>query len=100
MRNWMGKTRVELPKSKGTQNWTFGICIAVSETALQFSFNYNWIFALSLAFNLINLKSRGYPDVELGGKEKSRTIQEQGNSKLDFWKLHCQKQSTLPTCLE
>ncbi|KAI5323194.1 hypothetical protein L3X38_032266 [Prunus dulcis] len=38
-----------------------------------FSFNYNWIFALSLAFNLNNLKSRGYPDEELRGQEKSRT---------------------------
>ncbi|CAL9026644.1 unnamed protein product, partial [Prunus brigantina] len=46
--------------------------------------NYNWIFALSLAFNLTNLKSRGYPYEELGGQEKSRTIQEKGNSKLDF----------------
>ncbi|CAL9017620.1 unnamed protein product [Prunus brigantina] len=27
--------------------------------------NYNWIFAFSLAFNLTNLKSRGYPDEEL-----------------------------------
>ncbi|CAL2235766.1 unnamed protein product [Prunus armeniaca] len=24
MRNWVGKRKVELPKSKGTQNWTFG----------------------------------------------------------------------------
>ncbi|KAL6292836.1 hypothetical protein ACE6H2_000978 [Prunus campanulata] len=38
--------------------------------------NYNWIFALSLAFNLTNLKSRGYPDEELGGQEKSITTQE------------------------
>ncbi|KAL6286288.1 hypothetical protein ACE6H2_010678 [Prunus campanulata] len=53
---------------------TFWKCIA---------FNYNWIFALSLAFNLTNLKNRGYPDEELGGQEKSRTTQEQGNSKLD-----------------
>ena len=51
--------------------------------------NYNWIFALFLAFNLTNLKSRGYPDEELGGQEKSRITQEQENSKLDFWKLHC-----------
>ncbi|KAI5352441.1 hypothetical protein L3X38_005332 [Prunus dulcis] len=50
--------------------------------------NYNWIFAFSLAFNLTNLKSRGYPDEELGGQEKSRTTQEQENSKLDFRKLH------------
>ncbi|CAL2278357.1 unnamed protein product [Prunus armeniaca] len=57
------------------------------ETALQFSFNYNLIFVLSLAFNLTNLKSRGYLDEELGGQEKSITTQEQGNSKLDFWKL-------------
>ncbi|BBH05567.1 ankyrin repeat family protein [Prunus dulcis] len=59
---------------------------------LLFSFNYNWIFALSLAFNLTNLKSRGYPYEELSVQEKSRTTQEQGNSKLDFWKLHYQKQ--------
>ncbi|CAL2275961.1 unnamed protein product [Prunus armeniaca] len=150
MRNWVGKRRVELPKRKGTQNWTFGNCIASIgypdeelggqeksrttqeqgntkldfwklesalqgypykelggqeksrttqeqgnskldfwklETALQFSFNYNLIFVLSLAFNLTNLKSRGYPNEELGGQEKSRTTQEQGNSKFDFWKL-------------
>ncbi|CAL2254239.1 unnamed protein product [Prunus armeniaca] len=47
-----------------------------------FSFNYNLIFVLSSAFNLTNLKSRGYPDEEVGGQEKSRTTQEQGNSKL------------------
>ncbi|CAL8092003.1 unnamed protein product [Prunus armeniaca] len=28
MRNWEGEIRVELPKSKGTQNLTFGNCIA------------------------------------------------------------------------
>ncbi|CAL2242878.1 unnamed protein product [Prunus armeniaca] len=55
MRNWVGKRRVELPKSKGTQNWTFGNCIA----------------------------GRGNLDEELGGQEKSRTTQEQENSKLD-----------------
>ncbi|VVA38561.1 Hypothetical predicted protein, partial [Prunus dulcis] len=38
--------------------------------------SYNWIFALSLAFNLTNLKSRGYPYEELGGQEKSRTTQD------------------------
>ncbi|CAL8993993.1 unnamed protein product, partial [Prunus brigantina] len=27
MRNWVGKRRVELPKSKSSQNWTFGNCI-------------------------------------------------------------------------
>ncbi|KAI5347784.1 hypothetical protein L3X38_000671 [Prunus dulcis] len=31
--------------------------------------NYNWIFALSLAFNLTNLKSRGYPDEALDLKK-------------------------------
>ena len=67
----------------------YRFCIVVLHK-LHCSFgNYNWIFALSLAFNLTNLKSRGYPYEELGGQEKSRTTQEQGNSKLDFWKLHC-----------
>ncbi|CAL2254409.1 unnamed protein product [Prunus armeniaca] len=47
---------------------------------VKFSFNYNWIFAISFAFNLTNLKNRGYLDEELGGQEKSRTTQEQGNS--------------------
>ncbi|CAL8151121.1 unnamed protein product [Prunus armeniaca] len=69
--------------------WSSKVLIIVLETALQFSFNYNLIFVLSLAFNLTNLKSRGYPYEELGGQERSRTTQEQGNSKLDFWKLHC-----------
>ncbi|BBN68673.1 ankyrin repeat family protein, partial [Prunus dulcis] len=55
----------------------------------MFSFNYKLIFVLSLAFNLTNLKSRGYPDEELSEQEKSRTTQEQGNSKLNFRKLHC-----------
>ncbi|CAL8169351.1 unnamed protein product [Prunus armeniaca] len=105
MRNWVGKRRVELPKSKGTQNWTFRNCMAVLETALQFwklhcSF---YLITLSLVFNLTNLKSRGYldealggqkksrttqegyPDEELGGQEKSITTQEQGNSKLQNW---------------
>ncbi|CAL9027540.1 unnamed protein product, partial [Prunus brigantina] len=50
----------------------------------NFLFNYNLIFVLSFAFNLTNLKSKGYPDEELGGQEKSRTTQEKGNSKLDF----------------
>ncbi|ONI24480.1 hypothetical protein PRUPE_2G242300 [Prunus persica] len=36
-----------------------------TKTALQFSFNYNWIFAIFLDFNLTNPKSRGYPDEEL-----------------------------------
>ncbi|CAL2245504.1 unnamed protein product [Prunus armeniaca] len=54
-----------------------------SITSFQFSFNYSWIFAISLAFNLTNLKNRGYPYEGLGRQEKSRTTQEQGNSKLD-----------------
>ncbi|BBG96527.1 ankyrin repeat family protein [Prunus dulcis] len=57
--------------------------------SFMFSFNYKLIFVLSLAFNLTNLKSRGYPDEELSEQEKSRTTQEQGNSKLNFRKLHC-----------
>ncbi|CAL2248385.1 unnamed protein product [Prunus armeniaca] len=64
------KLMARLPLSLNSWRATFG--------------NYNWIFALSLAFNLTNLKSRGYPDEELGGQEKSRTTQEKGNSKLDF----------------
>ncbi|KAI5349378.1 hypothetical protein L3X38_002265 [Prunus dulcis] len=60
MRNWVGKRRVELPKSKITQNWTFGNW----KLHCSFHFNYNLIFILSLAFNLTNLKSRGYPDEE------------------------------------
>ncbi|CAL8161952.1 unnamed protein product [Prunus armeniaca] len=50
----------------------------------EFMEGNNWIFALSLAFNLTNLKSKGYPNEELGGQEKSRTTQEKGNSNLDF----------------
>ncbi|CAL8990030.1 unnamed protein product, partial [Prunus brigantina] len=69
-------------KSRTTQE-VRELKIGLLETALQFSFNDNWFFVLSLAFNLTNLKSRGYPDEELGGQEKSRTTQEQGNSKLD-----------------
>ncbi|CAL8175740.1 unnamed protein product [Prunus armeniaca] len=68
------------------------------ETALQFSFNYNLIFVLSLAFNLTNLKSRDYLDEELGGQEKSITTQEQGNSKLNFWKLETALATELVTC--
>ncbi|CAL2244696.1 unnamed protein product [Prunus armeniaca] len=38
----------------------------------------------SLVFEFVEGNSRGYPDEELGGQEKSRTTQEKGNSKLDF----------------
>ncbi|CAL8174250.1 unnamed protein product [Prunus armeniaca] len=55
---------------------------------LHCSFNVITIgFLLVLDLQPHNLKSRGYPDEEWGGQEKSRTTQEQGNSKLDFWKL-------------
>ncbi|CAL9002678.1 unnamed protein product, partial [Prunus brigantina] len=40
--------------------------------------------------NLTNLKSRGYPDEELGGQEKSRTTQEVRELKIGLLEIALQ----------